>query len=663
MWGFFMLKQDEIEKYFKTLIKQINKNNHINQTNIDSYKIFLDKTNPDLVIRSIQKVGFFRPSKYNFDIKVISMFFQETINHTNFKKFSQYLISIQNLFLTSKKAKNCFNQIKEFILSERNLIKYFFAKSDDIFYEYENNKEPELILECISFLIIEIKNNQHTNGINASLINIINDKDYTTLIRLSKIIVSFKKIEIKIDFFEYFLEKVNNKNYKLTNESFEKNISMSYIQYDQQRYATHHETIKINQQNETFEETINKILNESNINLFAEIRPLPFPRVCPKIITTPILLKLFTTDFIYLEEKSLLNFFFIDNFISANYINKPIYKNFTILDIIKIQRIFKFISKIYRIYLKKNKIKFNKNKIKLASIIPISSIAFLDDLLQKTLNSNNKNYLELVKDIISTDFYKLNDHFDIQYNPILSLGNDFIISPTILAKSNLIRSILIKINNNLSISPNGDKMIQSLEKKLINLGFSIATEVKLGAYEIDIIAKKGNNVFIFECKNSYHPVNEFELRNSFSHIQKASNQLNNLEKMIKNKSTRQSLSKKIGFSLYKANFHYAIILSNRMFNGYIYNNYRCINSYILNNLLDKGLVTINSNKYSLWKNSSFHENDLIDFINGKFISDYEFLAHENFVKLKVKDITISCQRFGFSLEEVAEHIERNYNKI
>ncbi|QVR68664.1 hypothetical protein [Acinetobacter sp. BHS4] len=287
----------------------------------------------------------------------------------------------------------------------------------------------------------------------------------------------------------------------------------------------------------------------------------------------------------------------------------------------------------------------------------------MDDLLQKTLNSNNKNYLELVKDIISTDFYKLNDHFDIQYNPILSLGNDFIISPTILAKSNLIRSILIKINNNLSISSNGDKMIQSLEKKLINLGFSIATEVKLGAYEIDIIAKKGNNVFIFECKNSYHPVNEFELRNSFSHIQKASNQLNNLEKMIKNKSTRQSLSKKIGFSLYKANFHYAIILSNRMFNGYIYNNYRCINSYILNNLLDKGLVTINSNKYSLWKNSSFHENDLIDFINGKFISDYEFLAHENFVKLKVKDITISCQRFGFSLEEVAEHIEKNYNKI
>ncbi|GAA5557214.1 hypothetical protein Asch01_01933 [Acinetobacter schindleri] len=127
-------------------------------------------------------------------------------------------------------------------------------------------------------------------------------------------------------------------------------------------------------------------------------------------------------------------------------------------------------------------------------------------------------------------------------------------------------------------------------------------------------------------------------------------------------STRQNLSKKIGFSLYKNNFNYAIILSNRMFNGYLHNNYRCINSYILNNILDEGIVSLNSQNYSLWKETYFHENDLVDLINGKFITDYENLAHEDFLNHKIQDITLKTQRFGYILEEIVSHIEKSYRK-
>lgn len=518
-------------------------------------------------------------------------------------------------------------------------------------------------MECISLLIIESKKNQYTNGLNISSINHISNNDYNSLIKLSKNIVRFKKIEINIDFFQYKLEKTGNKTYKLSNDKFEKNISMSYIRYDQQRSAIHYETLKTNQYEETFEKNITKILDESDINLFAEIRKNPYSRICPKLIIHPTFINLFTTNNLYLEEKSFLNFFFIDNLLTSHDKNKVIYKNFTILDIIKLQRIFNFISIVYRKYFKKNIKVFKKESILLSSIIPIASKEFLNELLRLTLNTQNKNFIELIQNVISIDFYSLNDFFDIQYNPILSLGNEFIISPTILAKSNLIRSILVKTNNNLTVTSIGDKMIQNLEEKFKKLGFSISTEVKIGAYEIDIIAKKGNEVFIFECKNAYHPVNEFELRNSFAHIQKASHQLDNLKNMISNPSTRKNLANKIGFSLYKTNFNFAIILSNRIFNGYNYNNYRCINSYILDNLLNEGLVTVNLNRYSLWQNSHFHEDDLVDFINGKFISDYENLAHENFVNLDFQDITVSAQRFGFLLEEIADHIDKTYRKI
>ncbi|GAA5557213.1 hypothetical protein Asch01_01932 [Acinetobacter schindleri] len=131
--------------------------------------------------------------------------------------------------------------------------------------------------------------------------------------------------------------------------------------------------------------------------------------------------------------------------------------------------------------------------------------------------------------MITSDFYKLDDYLDIQYSPVLSIGNELLITPTIFSTSNLIRSALIKLNRNISIINDSDKMIETLENRFKAKGFSVATEIKIGKYEIDIIAKKGQEVFVFECKNAYHPVNEFELRNSFAHISKASTQLDNLK--------------------------------------------------------------------------------------------------------------------------------------
>lgn len=206
-------------------------------------------------------------------------------------------------------------------------------------------------------------------------------------------------------------------------------------------------------------------------------------------------------------------------------------------------------------------------------------------------------------------------------------------------------------------------MISLIKEKLVKSGFSVGIEVKIGEFEIDIIAKKGTEVFIFECKNCYHPVNEFELRNVYSHIVKASNQLENLKIKISDTPTRRNLSRNIGFSLYKCNFHYAIINSNRIFNGYLQNNYRCINSNILMNLLDEGTIRINNNKYSLWQNSNFNEYDLVSIINGKFISDYEKLAHEDVLTYKLQNCTLNLQRFGYNLEELVENIKCKYKRI
>lgn len=235
MRGFYMAKTNtfrEIENLLKNLIKQLNENTTIDDTNLEFYNFFLNQNNANQVINAIKKTGFFRPSKYDFNVKLISIYLKETKEHENFKKYSKYFSNIENLFLISKRERDSFQKIKFFLLTEKNLVKYFLAKADETFYNYSQQDEIEFTLECLSFLIVLCKRYQITSGINTSKINIINKNDYKNLIELSEYIVNFKKIEIKIDFFEYQIIK-ENRVYTLTNSSFEKNISMAYIRYNE----------------------------------------------------------------------------------------------------------------------------------------------------------------------------------------------------------------------------------------------------------------------------------------------------------------------------------------------------------------------------------------------------------------------------------------------
>ena len=71
------------------------------------------------------------------------------------------------------------------------------------------------------------------------------------------------------------------------------------------------------------------------------------------------------------------------------------------------------------------------------------------------------------------------------------------LSPTLIGKSNLIRSSLLKLKINISTIKKNDSMIDHIKGLFENNGFQIKTDVTLGDIEIDIIAKKNNQFFIF----------------------------------------------------------------------------------------------------------------------------------------------------------------------
>ncbi|WP_353382838.1 hypothetical protein [Acinetobacter schindleri] len=125
-----------------------------------------------------------------------------------------------------------------------------------------------------------------------------------------------------------------------------------------------------------------------DINSIAELRPSPFLRICPKLNLHPKIIELFKTDYLYIEEKSLLSSFILDNFLDFNNLNNKIYKNYTVLDIIKIQRIFKYINICYRVFIKKSKDIKNQEKLLLSSVVPIFSRNFLKEIFIKTFDKD-----------------------------------------------------------------------------------------------------------------------------------------------------------------------------------------------------------------------------------------------------------------------------------
>ncbi|WP_353382836.1 hypothetical protein [Acinetobacter schindleri] len=188
----------KINNFFKDLIEKLNQSNRTEENNLISYKYLLDNSNPNKIIKSIKQVGFFRPSKYNFNIKLLSTYLQEIKNHKNFQSHNTYFENINNLFLISKKLQYSFDKIKLFLLTEKNLTKFLLAQADNIAYNKPNGLEIENILEYISYLILQCRKLQSTNGLNASIVTYLNNENFENILKYSSDIVNFKKIEIRL---------------------------------------------------------------------------------------------------------------------------------------------------------------------------------------------------------------------------------------------------------------------------------------------------------------------------------------------------------------------------------------------------------------------------------------------------------------------------------
>lgn len=623
-------------------------------------------------INTIRKKGAFRTSKYNYKAKVLRFLISDIffINLTSNEDL-EYIVNVSNVIELSTEIKILRCEIISFIKSNPYFLKTALAIADMVYYDTNNYdmsdemsitdslfyRNKETILSSISFSLSLYKEAcVNTRGGTAFL----TDEKYSNNVYMeyfynAYLIQIFNDIEIKIDFFKYSARKSNG-NIIIENHAFETALRRSYARSDLRWLSIAASAMKsetITKKIKMFSEFLSEFFSandKSDDNIVYELKNSPVKRI---VLKMPYLqyghkCNIYSHDRLFLEEAVMIETLSLENY-NDEFLNIKLHKSFTAFDIIKIQRYFGYISNAFNyayndLLLQET---LDVDLIRRRSILPSCNIQQLAITLNSICNHPIDECREFIE-MISFDLSQGNDYVDIQYNPILNIDGEIIFPPTILHKSNLIRSIAFMKKINLSTFNKKDHMIEAIKQALVGKGFHVKIDFKYGSDEIDVIAFLDGVLFIFECKNPYHPVSDFELRNTYSHLEKGFSQIEKFKKILGDTNSFKQLLTKASIAPSDVNdIHYGVINANRVLSGLVNNNVKTFHANELINFIETGEIISHGNKTNVWEKNGFDVSDLVGYIKGNnvFYNDLDKLKRNVYheYKFKSKKLTIlSC---------------------
>ncbi|GAB5418452.1 MAG: hypothetical protein Crog4KO_33340 [Crocinitomicaceae bacterium] len=367
---------------------------------------------------------------------------------------------------------------------------------------------------------------------------------------------------------------------------------------------------------------------------------------------------------VYFEEAVMLRGIEQDLMLNFDQLEKfEIRRGFTFKDLFLVKRLFNFLSTAYFKELrKKSKTNyFNSNT-------PFLARETIQLLLSKIITP------EKVELFIDTFAYHPSRHkiCDIQYTPIIQgeVHNLFLLN--VFGKSNVFRNVLFSLNKRIYSDLKIDPIADKLESSLINLGFRTKQGVKISYHgektDIDVLAWKGKNIFIFECKNSILPVGAREIRSVMEQINKAVNiQLPLAEKALSDRAFANTV---LGKSTSDFKIHGCVVTSNKLFSGLFFNGYSIHNLSRLSHFINVGQKLVidgdNRKKISLWKNEKFQTEDLVQYLSetNQYYSPIFDAQIEDRIEYKVGKTGLATVVYPLNSLKMAENFENlNYREI
>ena len=222
---------------------------------------------------------------------------------------------------------------------------------------------------------------------------------------------------------------------------------------------------------------------------------------------------------------------------------------------------------------------------------------------------------------------------DILYTPFISIGEKVIYPISILAQSNLIRNTIAYsyLSKNQQVNDDGGR--ESLVRlcadcfERCTYGYRVFKNKRykyMGKRgEIDVIVVSNEEILLIECKAPLMPTNNFEMRATFEHIEKATRQLELSQMAFEDEGFRKKYFKdSLGIDGKKRIVRTCIVLGNRLFSLWSGSKHPIRYIHELDMVLNHGEIHSSLAKWSIWQEDNYTHADLVDFLSqdGKFIT-------------------------------------------
>ncbi len=404
----------------------------------------------------------------------------------------------------------------------------------------------------------------------------------------------------------------------------EKSIRLGYIQgQDQVALRSRHHAAT--NPALSVREMIDKGFERGMFGSLLELAEKPVRRFRLFLPTAPEVFQLFRSDSVFRDEAESLMMIDADTFseLDPSQLINPLV---TVMDVLKVQRYFNFISCLYQRKLDEIDGEVERAFLTFTSTIPIISH-------DKLLEQINLIFLDEVKsraiiELLIIDYSK--NHLDLQYTPLIDLGKHYAVAPHVLAASNLSRNVIVAKDLRHFALKAGDPMVGAVVAAFEAASFKVRAdfEVTKGNKlpELDVVAWRDGVLFLLECKNAYHPCSAHEMRTSYDAVQKAKDQLDVRRKVFCDPVNQARLFGELGWDVRPTSRVYTgIVIANRIFHGAEFNDHPVRQAHELINVLRTGTIGGDINlKY--WKGDVFATEDLVTYLAGDSIAKKQLQA-------------------------------------
>lgn len=411
-------------------------------------------------------------------------------------------------------------------------------------------------------------------------------------------------------------------------------------------------------------EFIEKGFEQDVFDSFIELVEKPVKRLRLLLPGAPELFRLFSGDEMFRDEVENLLSLDVDNFGGFD-LGQPIAEHVTAIDIFKLQRYFNFISCVYQKKLESIGDEAERYYLTFASTVLIVSHAHLFEQMLLIFGDEAKT-----RAIIELLAMRPDDaHLDLQYAPLIDLGGHYVIAPHILAASNLVRNVVVAKRLRQSAIGPIDAMMSAVCDALAAAGFKVRRdfELKVGGrkLELDIVAWRDDVLFLFECKNAYHPCSPHEMRNSFDHIKAGRDQLDVRRGMFGQAENQKLLFDRLGWDVSPtAHVQTGIIIANRVFHGATLNGHPVRQAHEFINAVRSGRLVGENEELSFWEGPEFQTSDLVTYLAGDSVAAKQLAALDPYPI----EISLGYRRLVFASyildpEKLTDVMTASYRKL